>query len=82
MGFLRKAMDLKAAYTHVTQRSDREHTQRTRFKVYKPTEMTILSVRIPPSYKQKLSDYFTKRHTSLSTGVRFMIGDFIEANGL
>ena len=80
MGFLRKAMDLKAAYTGVTQAPDKSHTERLRFKLYKPSELAVLSVRIPPSMKLELSEFAAERGITLSDAVRFVLGDYLARN--
>jgi hypothetical protein len=81
MGLLRKAKDLKVAYTDVTQAPDSGHAERLRFELYKPSELAVLSVRIPPSMKAQLSEFAAERGITLSDAVRFVLGDYLARNG-
>jgi len=77
MGFLRKAMDLKAAHTQNARTAGAEIADRRRFELFKPSNMVNITVRVPPSDKAKLVAYFDQRRIPLSTGIRFVVANFI-----
>ncbi len=68
-----------------TERTHREHignTERTRFLKYKKTELETFSIRLSSEDKKRLQRYFVKRDIGLSQGIRIIIRDFIERQGI
>ncbi len=52
------------------------------FGKYKPTEMETYGFRIYPKDKQKFENYFKRRGMTFSQGVRMVIKDFMERQGI
>ena len=68
--------------TDVKQTSDRGRTQVERFAQYKETEMKNYGIRLTATDKRKFESYWKKRGMTFSQGVRTVIKDFMERQGL
>lgn len=52
------------------------------FKKYKDTDLEVFTVRLMLGSRERLKIYFAPRGISLSQGVRMIVQDFIERQGL
>lgn len=68
--------------TERTHREHKENTEGTRFQKYKPTDLETFSIRITATDKNHLKAYFDKRGLTLSQGIRTVIKDFMERQGV
>ncbi len=69
--------------TDVKRKSNGSQTKVKRdFEKYKPTEMETYGFRIYPKDKQKFENYFKRRGMTFSQGVRMVIKDFMERQGI
>jgi len=68
--------------TNVEHTSNKGKTQVERFSQFKETEMKSYGLRLLPRDKQKFEAYWKKRGMSFSQGVRTVIKDFMERQGL
>ena len=59
-----------------------ENTEGTRFKGYKTTDLETFSIRLRPADKKRLQAYFERRGLSLSQGIRTILKDFMERQGI
>ena len=57
-------------------------TEVKRFEKYKNTEMKVYGCRLYPKDKRRFEDYFRKRGMTFSQGVRMVIKDFLERQGI
>lgn len=74
--------DDKQKVTKRTQSEHIENTKGTRFKSYKTTDLETFSIRLRPADKKRLQAYFERRGLSLSQGIRTIVKDFIERQGI
>ena len=65
-----------------TQKAPKKHTEETRFQDYSETELGTFSVRLMEKDKRVLKEYFARRSLSLSQGIRQVLIDFMEKQGL
>lgn len=72
----------KIMTTEGTQSEHIENTQRTRFNRYKKTALETFSIRLNTKDKRRLHIYFENRDITLSQGIRIIIKDFIERQGI
>ena len=72
----------KGTNTERTQSKHIENTERTRFKKYKKTDLETFSIRLSPEDKKRLHRYFKNRDIGLSQGIRIIIKDFMERQGI
>ncbi len=71
--------------TESTQRADREptgSTQKQDFTKYRATELQRLSIRLRAEDIERVKVYFKNRDLTLSQGIRSIVKDFIENQGL
>lgn len=72
----------KSPNTERTHTEHIENTERTRFKRYKKTALETFSIRLNTKDKRRLHIYFENRDITLSQGIRIIIKDFIERQGI
>ena len=72
----------KITTTEGTQSEHIENTERTRFKKYKKTDLETFSIRLSPEDKRRLQRYFESRDIALSQGIRIIIKDYMERQGM
>ena len=75
----------KPELTESTQRADTERTKSTRkedFSKRLKTELERISVRLRPEDIERLREYFENRDLTLSQGIRTVIKDFMERQGI
>ncbi len=72
----------KSMNTERTQLQGEMNTERTHFKKHKKTELETFSIRINLEDKRRLKRYFNNRDIGLSQGVRIIIKDFMERQGI
>jgi hypothetical protein len=75
----------KSEQQKITERTQSEHienTEGTRFKSYKTTDLETFSIRLRPVDKKRLQAYYEKRGLTLSQGIRTIIKDFMERQGI
>ncbi len=72
----------KAPNTERTRIEHIENTKRTRFNQYKKSELETFSIRLKPEDKRRLQRYFDNRGIGLSQGIRTIIKDFMERQGI
>lgn len=83
--YLERMEGQKIEPTEGTHRADREPTesrQQSNFKKYRPTELQRLSIRLRSEDIEALREYFKSRDLALSQGLRTVIKDFMERQGL
>ena len=69
--------------TEVEHTSNNGRTEVERdFKKYKATDMKNYGIRLYPEDRRKLEEYFKKRDMTFSQGVRMVIKDFMERQGI
>jgi len=59
-----------------------ENTDQERYRGYKKTELETFSIRLTPEDKRNLREYFERRSLSLSQGIRMIIKEFMEREGV
>lgn len=72
----------KSTNTERTRTEHIENTRRTRFKRYKKTDLETFSIRLQTEDKKRLQRYFKSRDIGLSQGIRIIIKDFMERQGI
>ncbi len=72
----------KERKTGVKHTSNKGVTYVKRFDTYKDTEMKTYGCRLYPKDKAKFEEYFVKRGMTFSQGVRMVIKDFMERQGI
>ena len=68
-----------------TQRTHSEPVEKaksTHWEHRKATDLETFSIRLHPDDKRRLSEYFGRRSTPLSQGIRQVLVDFMQANDL
>ena len=60
----------------------KENTKRTRFKDYEKSKYNTFSIRLTPQDKERLQRYFEDRDIPLSQGLRMIIKDWMERQGI
>lgn len=68
-----------------TERTRSEHIEKTKsthWEARKATDLETFSIRLHPDDKRRLSEYFGRRSTPLSQGIRQVLVDFMQANDL
>lgn len=71
----------KNDYVATTERLRKKRSKKD-FEKHKDTDLEVFTVRLMPGSREKLKDYFSKRGLSLSAGVRQIIQDFMEKQGI
>ena len=72
----------KERKTGVKHTLNKGKTDVKRFDTYKDTEMRTYGCRLYPKDKLKFEEYFVKRGMTFSQGVRMVIKDFLERQGI
>ena len=71
--------------TERTQKEHVENTKRTRerdFKKYKDSKFDTLTIRLLPEDIQQLRFYFERRGITVSQGIRMIIKEYMEREGI
>jgi len=68
--------------TGVKHTSNKGQTEVERFKKYKDTEMKTYGCRLYPKDKRRFEEYFKKRGMTFSQGLRMILKDFLERQGI
>lgn len=79
----RRAADTEQ--TESTPGADQEPTKSTQeedFSKRRPTELERISIRLRPEDIERLREYFESRDLTLSQGIRTVIKDFMERQGI
>lgn len=72
---------LQSDYRETTERLQKKRDKED-FEKYKDSNLEVFTVRLMPGTRARLKVYFAKRGLSLSQGVRQVVQDFMERQGI